>query len=634
MAPETDDRRRTGSALRIGVLYLLFGAAWILVTDTVLPGLVEDVRAWETYEGLLFVGFSAALVCGLVYRELSARSRTERELKESERRYRAMFEQNVAGAFRTTLDGEISDCNQALADLLGFDRPEELVGTSAGDHYADVAKREEWIAELREKGRVQNLELHLQRRDGTDVWTLMNAALVADEANEGPRVAGTMVDITQEKQLRDQLEAYAYHDSLTGLPNRRYLKEKATAALSKAHRDGEVVGLLYIDLDRFKRVNDTLGHDVGDQVLHEVGRRFQAHVREEDMAARIGGDEFAVLLNTVEDESGAMSAAHRLREGIGVPYFVGGRSLHLTVRVGIALFPDHGREFHELLSRADEAMLRAQEGNAEVAVHAPTEERRRHRDELADEEDLRRAIEQEHFVLHFQPVYRVAGRRLVGAEGLARWRHPGLGLRSPAEFIPIAERTGLIREIDRWAFRSVTEHAKRFAVDGPLEWLSMNASAQSLGHEGYLEEMIDTLEDSGLDGDTLMVEVTESQAMRTPQTSAALFRQLRDRGVRIGIDDFGTGHSALAYLKNLPIDLVKLDMIFVHGIEASEQEDRLLRALIELGKTLGVRVVAEGVESEGQFERLGEHGCHLAQGYWLGRPMPADELADVLRGAS
>jgi len=640
---QMDETRRSreqgsprGPVLRIVLLYLLFGAAWILVTDSVLPRLVDDVgawRTWQTYKGLVFVLLSAAVIGLLVHRELAARRRAERERERAEARYRVLFERNVAGVFRTRPEGEILDCNRALARLLGHESPDELIGTDARSHYAEPSDREEWIRRVREEGEIRNQEIRLRRPDGRPVWALMNAGLQEVEPGEGPVLAGTMVDVTERKRLRDQLEAYAYHDALTGLPNRRSLKREARAVLAKARRDDEMVGLLYLDLDRFTRINDTLGHDVGDRVLYEVGRRLERHVREEDVPARIGGDEFAVLLNTVEDEEGARTVARRLREAMGEPFRAGDRSVHLDLTVGVALFPEHGTQFQDLLSRADRAMSRARGRGTGVAVHVHVPRGDgASRDELAEEEDLRRALADGELELHYQPVVRVGDGRIVGAEALARWRHPELGMRSPADFIPLAERTGLIRALDRWAIGAAAVDARRLASAGPLEWLSVNVSPHSL--EGGVDPgaSLGVLEDAGGNGGRLVIEVTESGAMRDPEASRALFRELRARGVGVAIDDFGTGHSALAYLMDLPADIVKLDMIFVQGVGAGGREDRLLRALVELGQTLEVEVVGEGVETEGQLERLREYGCDLAQGYHLGRPAPLHDLERALRG--
>lgn len=622
--------RKRRSALRVGLYYLIFGAAWILVTDTLLPTLVEDTGQWQTYKGLVFVLASAGIIYLLVRRELSARRRAEGELQVSERRYRVMFEESVAGVFRSAMDGEILDANRAMAELLGFDKPEELIGADARSYYSDPKQREGWIAELRSESEIRNYELHLRRRDETSVWTLMNASLMESEEGAVPVLAGTMVDITEEKQLRDELEAYAYHDVLTGLPNRRYLQEKSNAVLSKARRDRSAVGFLYIDLDRFKRVNDTLGHEVGDEVLFHVGRRLQRHLREEDMAARIGGDELAVVLNTIDDREGAVRAAERLHEALDEPFYAGGHSIYVSPSFGVALYPEHGTTFSELLSNADQAMYQALEVKmGGVQVYEPTAKAvRRH--EIAEESDLRAALREGQLELHYQPVRRIGHEGIVGAEALARWRHPEIGLRRPGSFIPIAEHSGLIRDIDLWAFATVLEELPDLTSDSSIEWLAVNVSALSLNHDETLGRLHEGLERSGFEPGSLIVEITESTAMQDPRTSIQIFQGLQERGARVAIDDFGTGHSALAYLKSLPVDLVKLDMIFVRGIEASEREDRLLKALIELGKTLEVEVVAEGVETEGQYERVAAHGCHLAQGNYLGRPISLKKLRSRL----
>lgn len=618
----------TRAALRASLYYLAFGVAWIVVTDALLPVFVQDVGPWQTYKGIVFVLASAAVIHLLVGRELAERRRAEERRRASERRYQLMFERSVAGFFRSTVDGLILDCNRELASMLGFDDAEDLIGTDARSLYAEEEQREAWIEALDAGGEIRNFELHLHHRDGSSVWTLMNATLL-EEDPDGPVLAGTMVDVTREKRLRDELEAYAYHDTLTGLPNRRHLRVQAESVFSKARRDGTTVGLLYLDLNRFKRINDTLGHEVGDDVLFQFGRRLLHHLREEDVAARIGGDEFAVLLNTVKDRQGAVEAAERLYDALSEPFFAGDRSLHVSPSVGVAVHPEHADSFAALLSCADQAMYRASEKESGVAVYEPSTTYVR-RDQIAEEEDLREALRRGQLELHYQPIFRVDDGRLVGAEALARWRHPELGLRPPGVFIPVAEHSGLIRELDLWAFETVVEDARSLASNGSAPWLSVNVSAQSLRHDDVLRRFKERLERSRLDPGQFVIEVTESTAMQDPRAAVAVFEALQERGARIAIDDFGTGHSALAYLKVLPCDLVKLDLIFIRGIETSAREDRLLKALVGLGRSLGVDVVAEGVETEGQHDRLAAHDCDLAQGFHLGRPMQLERLRGLL----
>jgi diguanylate cyclase (GGDEF)-like protein/PAS domain S-box-containing protein len=561
-----------------------------------------------------------------VAKDITDREEAQRRLEASERRYRRLFERNVAGTFRTALDGTILECNQAFAEMFGFDSPEEAQGRSARELYATPGERNGRMERLREEDALVGAELELERRDGSRLWVLENSFLV-DDGDGQPENMGTLVDITDRKQLEGRLERMAHRDSLTGLANRRRLREEAEQAIARADREGQRVGLIFLDLARFKRVNDTLGHAAGDEVLVMAAKRLESSMREADLAARVGGDEFAALVPGVEAEEDLRRVAERFDIRFSDPFRVEDATVHLDLRMGLALYPDHGSNFSELLSCADYAMYEADlTGGDPIAVYesvmGPGPE-----GGLAREEALRTALERDELTLHYQPIYGAEDEALRGAEALVRWRHPEAGLLSAAEFVPLAERSGLIRRLDEWVLRAAVRQIAAWeeAGDGP-EWLSVNLSASSLASAELADFVGRLLDEADVPGERLAVEITERVALRDPEEVSDTLDRLRAQGVRVAVDDFGTGHAVLAYLRQFVANILKLDMVFVQQMEEQPRDEELVAGITALGRQLDMEVVAEGVESGVQRDRLRAVGVDLVQGYWLGRPVPPDEL--------
>ncbi|MFQ5680419.1 MAG: putative bifunctional diguanylate cyclase/phosphodiesterase, partial [Gemmatimonadota bacterium] len=558
-------------------------------------------------------------------RDISERVEAMESLRASEERYRALFERNVAGVFRSTLEGVVLEVNEACARLLGYS-PEEMAGISSHDLYMRPEDRETFRVRLLAEGAVRNCELRLRRKDGSPVWVLENSMLVEDPVHGERVIEGTLIGITDRKRLEADLEHLAYHDALTGLANRRLLEERARKTLALAGREGRRAGLVFIDLARFKRINDTLGHAVGDSVLAETANRLRAVARESDTVARMGGDEFAVLLAEVDGVEGARVVAERLWKALQEPLHLAGRTLHADARLGVALYPDHASDYEALLSAADRAMYRTMtEGVLPYRLYDPALEGT-FEDELALEEGLREALEAEELTLYYQPICRGGDGRVEGAEALLRWPHPERGVIAAAEFIHLAERTPLIHQIDRWALREGIRQASEWeGGDGP-DWVAVNLSAASFRDPELVAYVSGLLEEARLDPSCLVVEVTERTAMRNPEAVNDCLRGLREVGARIAIDDFGTGHSALAYLRQLPADLLKLDGVFIRDLEADPGAGRIARAVIALGHAAGMAVVAERVERRAQREWLEAAGCDFVQGYHVGEPAPPDAL--------
>lgn len=559
-----------------------------------------------------------------VLRDPVRRQRNHRTLLVSESRYRELFERSVAGIYRVGLDGTIYEMNDAMAEFLGYTSAASIKGT-APDFYFDPADRRAWIDALLENNSLTNYVLKLRRNDGEPVWTLENCALSYDAEAGQHVVLGTAIDITERKALEDSLERMAYHDALTGVANRHMLQEMTDKAIARARREGGHVAMLYVDLLRFKRVNDLVGHFAGDQVLREVAARFESIVRATDTLARIGGDEFAVLLVSVSGAHQAIRPARQLRECLSRPFVIQGEVFHIDARIGIALFPDHGADFDELLTRADLAVHQKTPVEGEIYMYRPMAVRPP-RDELVLEERLRRALDNQEFELHYQPVFQVDDQQVAGVEALARWRQADGRVIGAGDFISLAEHTGLVRSLDRWAISAAARQLAEWPESGVPPWVALNVTPSTFEDDEFANLVARVLEREGVPGEALAIELTERLTMRDPERAAKLLHDLKQLGLRILIDDFGRGHSSLAYLKDFPVDVLKVDRYFVGHIGKDRRHERLLEGILALATALGIDLIAEGVETADQLEWLRHHGCRFVQGYLLSPPVEAPKI--------
>jgi diguanylate cyclase (GGDEF)-like protein len=427
------------------------------------------------------------------------------------------------------------------------------------------------------------------------------------------------------RRLRHQ----ALHDDLTDLPNRTLLYDRMEDALSAAERGGEPAALLLVDLDRFKEVNDTLGHDTGDRLLEEVAARLQGVVRRGDTLARLGGDEFAVLLRGLPDRGMAAELAGRLQDAIARPFTLDGVVAVLDASIGIAHCPEHGTDVHTLVQRADVAMYDAKRSRTSIETYSAE------RDPYSAERlqllgELRTAIGAGELVLHYQPKVDVGSQRVIGVEALLRWQHPVHGLLPPVEFVPLAERTGAIGDLTRWVLDAALAQCRAWRDAGLDLTMAVNLAAPNIADATLPDAVAALLELHGVPGDRLECEISEHTVMADPRRAMAILERLRGLGVRLSLDDFGTGHSSLSYLKRLPLDEVKIDRSFVMGMTDDDNDAAIVRTTIDLARNLGLEVVAEGVETEAILRDLSELSCDVAQGFFLSRPLPAAELDDWL----
>lgn len=561
-------------------------------------------------------------------RNLEATPHARADAGTSARAYRQLFEHNVAGVYRVSLDGAIRDVNSAMAFMLGYDR-EQLLHLSAADVYPDPRDREEWVRQVVAKGSLTNTVLRLRHRDGRTIWTLENASLVEDPDTGEPSIVGTAIDITERKRLEEDLVRMAFRDPLTGLANRRLLQEMTTKAILRSVRERGRMAMVCLDLVRFKRINDAFGHSAGDRVLTELAERLRSRVRASDTVARVGGDEFAVLLVNVPRVEDALAAARGIKECLTTPFLVAGEAFHLDGRIGIALCPEHGERFDELLSLSDLAMYQSVSEESGIALYKPVS-RTTLREALWLEEQLRGSLQRQELELHYQPICRLPGGTPMACEALLRWRHPERGLLEAREFIAIAEQSGMLRRLDRWVIRAAARQSRAWQSRADLEWVSVNLSPATLEDPQLSSFVEGVLAEEGIPGEGLAIEITERATTRDPEGATRTLRRLRDLGLRILIDDFGRGHSALAYLVDFPTDYLKVDKCFVARLGHDESQERLVEGLIGLCRGLEIPLIAEGVDDPASLAWLESRGCGLAQGNHLGPPVPAEAL-DVSR---
>ena len=456
-----------------------------------------------------------------------------------------------------------------------------------------------------------------------------DAEIVAFAQNVGSQLG----QFIARKQAESNLTFFANHDALTSLPNRFMFNERLTQALARAHRQGQMVAVLFIDLDRFKVINDTLGHDAGDRLLIQLATELRGCLRENDTIARQGGDEFVVLVEDIHDPNQVTGVAQKILETVAEPHILGGQEFRITASIGISVYPDEGADLQTLLKNADIAMYRAKEQGKNNFQFYSAEMNQHTFARLALETSLRRAIEREEFLLHYQPKTDLRSGRITGVEALVRWRHPELGMVSPTQFIPLAEETGLIGPIGDWVLRTACAEAQRWNMQiAPGISVAVNLSARQFAREDLAQSITSVLSECGLEPRFLEIEITESTVMHDAKRAAHVLQQLKDMGIRVAIDDFGTGYSSLGYLKSFPIDSVKIDRSFILDIPHDHDDVAITRAVIAMAHSLRLKVIAEGVETAEQYNFLRDHDCDEMQGYFFSEPVDAATLVRLISG--
>ncbi|MFS8606803.1 MAG: EAL domain-containing protein [Gammaproteobacteria bacterium] len=563
-----------------------------------------------------------------------AQAQTMRQLRESEELYSSTVELAAIGISHISVDGRFIHVNRQLCEMLGYTREELLrltvhqVSHPDDRHVTDAARARLYAGEIDSL----KAEKRYLRKDGSPVWVRITATLKRDVDGEPLYDISVVEDISERKRAEQRIQYLASHDEMTGLPNRAMFTQLLDEAIEAARQNGTQLAVLFVDLDRFKLINDSLGHEAGDRLLREIASRFQACLRRGDLVARLGGDEFVVLVENLNRPEKAAQIARKLLSAAIQPVEIMGQECRVTASIGIAVFPGDAQDARSLIKKADLAMYSAKEegknnyqfytkGTSTLSI-----------ERLTLETNLRRALERNEFTLQYQPKVDISTGKITGVEALLRWWNRDLGTVPPARFIPVAEDTGLIVPIGRWVLRTACRQNVAWQRMGlkPIR-IGVNLSPRQFKDQHLLRDIADALEESGMAPELLELELTESVVMHDVDGAVEKLLAIKEMGVRLAIDDFGTGYSSLAQLKRFPIDTLKVDRSFIREIPHDVEDEAITEAIIAMGRTLGVTVVAEGVETPAQQRFLLRRGCHEMQGYLFGKPAHPDAIAEQLR---
>ncbi|MBF0110327.1 MAG: EAL domain-containing protein [Magnetococcales bacterium] len=556
-----------------------------------------------------------------------------REAEEQQKLFAKVFEGAREGMLITDAQARIVAINPSHAERTGYP-PEEVLGANpsmfrSGRHGADFYRRM-WQS-LRETGQWKG-EIWDRNKGGEVFPRWLSIHSVSDEAGQASHYVGIFSDITHIEGTEERMQQLAYFDPLTQLPNRLLFRDRVIHEIAMSRRTHSQAALFFIDLDRFKYVNDTMGHDAGDQLLMEVAGRLQRRLRQSDTIARMGGDEFTVLLPNPGKSVDIGHLAQKVILDLQQPFVVGGKEFFIGASIGITLFPDDGDDYETLSKNADMAMYHAKEAGRGVYRFFSPRMNERTTLRLSLEMDLRKAMEQDELILFYQPKIQVSTGRISGMEALIRWRHPQKGMVSPGDFIPLAEETGLIVPMGLWVLRTACRQVRIWRDMG---WkhlrVAVNLSPRQVQGEEIVREVAGILEETALSSDGLELEITESIAMSDVSRSIGIIREFRHMGLHISIDDFGTGYSSLSYLKSLPLHALKIDQSFVRDLVENSDDASIVTSIISMARAMNLEVVAEGVETAAQLAFLARQNCAQAQGYFFSRPVPADEFLELLK---
>ena len=594
----------------------------------------DGTEKWVLERGSCVIDELGSRVLEGFIEDISEQVHAQIRRAEAELRYKSIFENSVIGMFQTTSDGRYLAANQALADLYGYASPQHLVeglADIAHSLYVDPQRRKDFAQAIRDAGRVRDFESEVYCFDGRRIWISENAHGVRGPDGTLLYYEGTVEDISERRRHQAELEYQATHDPLTGLPNRNLLQDRLQQTVESARRNRQKVAVAFVDLDKFKVINDSLGHAVGDRLLQEIASRLKNCIRAVDTVARYGGDEFVLIMQGHEHLGDLIQLLERILSCIGEPVLLEGHELRVGGSIGITIYPQDGQDLATLLRQADAAMYEAKSaGRNQFQFYRPELNQSAH-ERLEMEMALRGALDANELSVHYQPKIDGDGR-VVGFEALARWHSPVLGSVSPARFIPLAEETGLIRPITDFVLRTACRDAAVWAARGwPGMHMAVNLSAQQFSDPKLLEQIAEVLSQSGLPADCLQIEITESMLVGNVEGAARTLTAIKAQGIRVAVDDFGTGYSSLAYLKRFPIDILKIDRSFVMECDTETDGMAIANAVIALGHSLGMRIVAEGVERAAQLQLLRQQGCEEFQGYLIARPMPPGEVMPFLQ---
>jgi diguanylate cyclase (GGDEF)-like protein/PAS domain S-box-containing protein len=570
-----------------------------------------------------------------VKEDITERKRVEEELYRAHHMLQTILDTIPQRVFWKDRNCTYLGCNRILATDAGLNNPAEIIGKNdfdlAWSETAEVYRADDKLVMEQGSAKLGYEEIQ-DRPGGGQMWLRTSKLPLWDREGKVIGVLGTYEDITERKLAEERVQFLAYYDALTGLPNRVLLRDRLSQALAAARRQGNKVALLFLDLDRFKIINDSLGHSVGDLLLQEVGERLKRCVREQDTVARLGGDEFLIVLTNVKDIPDAAVAGERFMDAMTPGFAIQGHALNISCSLGISIFPEHGGDSETLIKNADAAMYSAKDGGRNNFQFFTADMNAQAVERLALENGLRLALEKKELFLVYQPQMDIASGKITGLEALLRWQHPELGLVPPDKFIRIAENSGLIMPIGEWVLRTACVQARKWQDEGlTATSVAVNVSAVQFRQEGFPKTIRRVLDETGLAPQYLELELTESLLLSNADVMFSVLQQLTTMGLRLAIDDFGTGYSSLSYLKQFPVSKLKIDRSFIRDLAVNPDDAAITTAIISMAKSLNLKVIAEGVENEAQMAFLRAHQCDEIQGYYFSKPLTADKVAAKLR---
>ena len=575
---------------------------------------------------MLDLGGEACTVTSIM--DITERKAAERQLRESERRFRDFAEAAGEYVWELDVDGRYTFLSRRVEQVLGY-APDELLGRRATELMppGEAERVRDWFAQvMRSREAFRNLEHRSMSRSGAQVWQVVSGVPIVDAEGRFVGYRGTALDITERKQAESRIAELATRDPLTGLPNRLLLSDRLARGITAAHREGGLLAVMFVDLDHFKRINDTLGHDVGDQLLREVAKRIGGVLRKGDTLSRLGGDEFVVVLEGLKAAEDAGQVARKLIDALSQPYDIEGHTLNTAASAGIAIYPADGTDATTLMRHADTAMYVAKSSGRKNYQFFSAEMNVRATERLRLEAALRGSVDRGELRVYYQPRADVAGDTLTGAEALLRWQHPEHGLLVAGRFMPLVEETGLIHSIGEWVLQTATDQANGWhGMHGPAFAISVNISPKQF-NRALLGRVRSALDASGLDPKMLELELIESALQRNPDEARAVLGGLRNLGVRVVLDDFGTGYSSMSQLRRFAIDGIKIDRSFVRGMTANPDDRIVVKAMIDMARSLRINTIAEGVETQAELELLRNMGCEEYSGHLLAEPGTPSEF--------